>query len=450
MDSIDYKKLGDFFENLGEIVYITDTATDELLYLNGAGRRILGLSSPEAFKGRKCYEVIRGLSSRCDTCTNSKLKPGEFCEWTYFNEKTGQHYAIKDTLIESEGRRLRVEIALNIDAQQKQEETLQEIVFNERTINNALELALNEDDPDRAINEMLRHLGEQLEGDRVYIFEDNGDGTFDNTYEWNNVGVEPQINNLKRIPYEGVIDVWYSEFDKRNNILIHDIEQYKNVCFPMYEILKPQNIQTLVVGPLVLNNRRIGFYGVDNPPYKNIETISTMYAVLGRFIAALLRYRDNVKKLEAFNCSDQMTGVSNRYALSLFRESLDKSLSLGFIFCDINGLKRMNDEQGHDAGDLLIMRTATVLKGCFSPQRIFRMGGDEFLCVCTGESEEGLARREAELRDLFLRGGLSVAVGSLWVPDGSESFDRIFHEVDARMYADKRKHYGDRRRRADR
>ena len=442
-------RIGAFFENLNEVVYIADARDHELLFLNGIGRKVLGLGSPGEFAGKKCYEVLHGFSAPCSMCTTPKLKVGEFYEWTYFNAKAGRYYSLKDTLVEVEGRTLRVEIALDIDAQLKRGEAIREIAFNEGVINNALELALNEDDPDRSIGLMLQHLGEQLEGDRVYIFEDNGDGTFDNTYEWCRDGVEPQINNLKRIPYEGVIEIWYNEFDMHNNILIHDLELYKEVSLPMYEILKPQDIQSLVVGPLNIHNRRIGFYGIDNPPYRNIENISTLYLVLGRFIAALLRHRDNVRKMEAFSYADQMTGVSNRHALNLFLERTARSLSRGFIFCDINGLKKMNDEQGHDAGDLLIMRTVMLLKSCFSARTIFRMGGDEFLCICVGESEDMLARREEELRDLFRKGGVSVAVGSVWVPNGEESFNSLFRRVDAQMYEDKRRHYGERRQRPD-
>lgn len=445
---IDIEKFETFFEELGEIVYITDTATDELLFLNRAGREALGLPSPDAFKGRKCHELIRGLHERCDICTNDRLEPGKFYEWTWLNEKTGRRYALKDTLIESEGRRLRVEIAVDIDVQIEQAETLEEISTSERLINEAIELALNEDDPDEAIDVMLRHIGEQLHSNRAYIFEDNGDGTFDDTYEWTADGVVPQIDNLKRVPYEGVVEAWYAEFDKNENIVIHDIELYKEICLPIYEILKPQDIHSLVVGPLVIDGRRIGFYGIDDPPYKHIEAISTLYTVLGRFIAALLRHRDNVRKMEAFSFTDQMTGLSNRSALNTFLVRMDKGKSLGAIFCDINGLKKTNDEQGHEAGDLLIMRAVTVLRGCFNTKQVFRMGGDEFLCLCVGETEGGLAKREAELKELFKRGDVSVAVGSLWAPNGDVKFNELFRQVDAKMYADKRQHYGERRRSA--
>ena len=77
------------------------------------------------------------------------------------------------------------------------------------------------------------------------------------------------------------------------------MEDYRVVCPTMYALLQPQGIQTLAVGPIFLNNRRIGFYGVDNPPYRNLDNISTMYTILGRFIASLLRHRDNMRQLEA-------------------------------------------------------------------------------------------------------------------------------------------------------
>ena len=70
--------------------------------------------------------------------------------------------------------------------------------------------------------------------------------------------------------------------------------------------------------------------------------------------------------------------------------------------------------------------------------------------LCTfGESEADLAQREAELRRRFCNGEVSVAVGSLWAPDGRGNFDKLFQEVDARMYADKRRHYGERRKNAE-
>ena len=75
---------------------------------------------------------------------------------------------------------------------------------------------------------------------------------------------------------------------------------------------------------------------------------------LSRFIAIMIRNRDAVRELEHMGLRDQMTGLMNRRGLSNYFNELPKGISCAFIFGDVNGLKRMNDEHGHEAGDQLI------------------------------------------------------------------------------------------------
>ena len=48
----------------------------------------------------------------------------------------------------------------------------------------------------------------------------------------------------------------------------------------------------------------------------------------------------------------------------------------------MNGLKQVNDTQGHEAGDKYICDTADILKECFGEEYVYRLGGDEFAIVC--------------------------------------------------------------------
>lgn len=306
MDDINVE-IQSFFENMGEIMYISDPNTYDLIYLNRAGREALGVPSLDDIKGKKCYEILHRVKSPCSMCTNALLRPGRFFEWTYFNSNLGKHYSLKDTMIHHGGKLLRAELAVNIDIEEKQREVLSKMMSNETIINQALELALNEDNPDRAINIMLQHLGEQLNADRTYIFETLPDGASRNTYEWCADRVPPQMQHLQYIPSD-ILKPWYDEFDRHNNILIYDMEAYRVVCPTVYARLQPQGIQTLAVGPLFINNRRVGFYGVDNPPYRNLENISTMYTILGSFIVSLLRHRDNMKQIESRSRVDGKPG----------------------------------------------------------------------------------------------------------------------------------------------
>jgi PAS domain-containing protein len=102
-----------FYENMNEIVYITDMDTYDIVYMNRKTRELYGLKSPDEYRGNKCYTFFQGSASPCAICTNSRLKSGSFKEWKYFNPKFGKTFLLKDTMLEHDGRRYRLEIAVD-------------------------------------------------------------------------------------------------------------------------------------------------------------------------------------------------------------------------------------------------------------------------------------------------------------------------------------------------
>ena len=165
----------------------------------------------------------------------------------------------------------------------------------------------------------------------------------------------------------------------------------------------------------------------------------------GHFITALLRNRNNMAQIERQSRIDQLTGLNNRHALSPYLDSFHPEKSIGYIFCDINGLKRVNDTFGHKEGDILIRKTAEILQKTFAPLPVFRMGGDEFLTVGNDLSEEWVKQKVKDLRRDCAKQDISLAIGYVWHANAEEMFDTLFKEVDQKMYMDKRKYYGDRR-----
>lgn len=132
------------------------------------------------------------------------------------------------------------------------------------------------------MEQILEYIGENLHSSRAYIFEDNKDGTYNNTYEWVGEGVTAEKENLQNVPYEGLLDVWFREFEKSKNIIIPDVEVYREISQDVYDILKPQNIHSLVAGPIEINGRYIGFYGVDNPPADHLDSIANLIDIMHR------------------------------------------------------------------------------------------------------------------------------------------------------------------------
>ena len=434
------KELWEFYENLNEIVYVADIDTYEMVYLNRWGREQLGISSLESIVGKPCYEVLQNCSFPCSVCTNHLLKPGKFHEWKNYNSLLGKTFALKDIMIEKDGRRYRMELSIDINVQEQQQRTIKDFTTNEALLNEALRLALSAPTPDKSMKILLQYIGESLNSDRIYIFEETSDGSFKNTYEWCADGVSPQKDNLQNVPYEAVA-LWYQAFEKNQNVLIKDLNHTKETDPMAYKYLHPQNILSLVVSPLVSNDKIIGFYGVDNPPQEFLNHISIMFEVLGHFIVSIMRRRDLVKRLEALSYYDQLTGAKNRHGMNAFIDSVDHQASIGLLYCDVMGLKKVNDTKGHLEGDALLIRAYECLKSQFAEESIFRIGGDEFLVMISGITEEELKCQTEALRKAMADYHLLLALGAVWRPHCAGQILNLLKEADQQMYADKRKYY---------
>ena len=167
----------------------------------------------------------------------------------------------------------------------------------ETIINEGLRVALLEETPDQSLEVLLKHLGKALNGERTYIFEQNESGGDDNTYEWVDDGVEPEKENLQNVPGE-VCAGWYRNFSIGRHIVIKNLEDIREDNPLQYDILKRQNIRSLVVVPLYDGKKLIGFYGVDNPPVKLLEYASNMLQTAAYFIVSSLKRRNLVRELQ--------------------------------------------------------------------------------------------------------------------------------------------------------
>lgn len=67
-------------------------------------------------------------------------------------------------------------------------------------------------------------------------------------------------------------------------------------------------------------------------------------------------------QLENMSYKDALTKLGNRFLVEKFVKRLDKNKCIGAVYCDITGLKNVNDTQGHEAGDKLILRASDCLK----------------------------------------------------------------------------------------
>lgn len=321
--------------------------------------------------------------------------------------------------------------------------TIELMTVAEKVINEGLRVALREKNATYALELFLAHLGRKSKSERIYIFEGSKGSSVSNTFEWCADGVSEEKGNLQNVPFEAV-EWWYNVFEKKSSIVIKDLEAIKESEPLTYQYLKPQNIHSLIASPLILEDRIIGFYGVDNPPVEIMEHISDVAEIIGHFIVSLLEKQRLMEQLERLSFEDSLSGVRNRHALNRDIGYYKELQEVGVIYCDILGLKKVNDTLGHQAGDKLIIRASECLQKTFRKTDIYRIGGDEFLVLCKGVKEEVFKSRVEELRKDMQEDDASMSLGCLWkkeVPD----INALIAEADNLMYQEKRAYYSSRK-----
>ena len=150
--------------------------------------------------------------------------------------------------------------------------------------------------------------------------------------------------------------------------------------------------------------------------------------------------------------TDALTGVGNTAAYMERTEKLDAAIAEGkasfrVAVFDINFLKHLNDEYGHMCGDRVIRGAAVLIAGVFGADNTYRIGGDEFIAIAEGATDEEMASRLAGLdedaakyneanRDLD--GILSISKGlASYRPGEDMTFKSVFSRADKDMYESK-------------
>ena len=231
----------------------------------------------------------------------------------------------------------------------------------------------------------------------------------------------------------------------------------------MFTVGRLLEIESSVSVPVQTKGETIAFISLDNFEDSSAFDVTSveMTTLLGRVIADLLRRRDLEAELRRERESyrhlalhDELTGLPNRRQLeSVLAESVARSQRLqrpiAALFIDIDDFKRLNDEHGHDIGDLAIAAVAEGLEhGVRSGDVVGRWGGNEFLMIAPGAPSSQVAyeigQRVVNRFDgrLPLSDGSSVecriSVGVAWSSDGAEGADALVQRADDALYDAKR------------
>ena len=154
--------------------------------------------------------------------------------------------------------------------------------------------------------------------------------------------------------------------------------------------------------------------------------------------------------LEKKSFEDSLTGLFNRNKFNqLMNQAQDEFTQLGIAYFDINGLKAVNDQAGHSAGDALLRRVAFHLNKKFE-HKSYRIGGDEFIVIDDSMDETSFKNAVFFVHDEMKRDGIAISIGFSWRSSNC-SLKEQYDESDKLMYKNKAEFYSqkshDRRKR---
>ncbi len=269
LEEIRKEEIANITESVEEMVYVGDADTHELYYMNAAGRQITGQYD---YKGKKCYEVLQGKTEPCEFCTNKKLCTDKFQVWETNNDFLGRHFIIKDRLIQWQGKKARLGIAIDITEREIVSRSVQKKLDFKDAIVEACKLIIGELDLGKCAQGVAKIIGKICQSDRAYILKQNkNDERWDLCGEWDAPGKEP-------------------------------IKERFPSC--LEQAIEPEN-GCVVTAPIIKEERVLGYICVDHPRYtedKNdlLETIADFMGYRIQEAAA----EERIRELRRFHYED--------------------------------------------------------------------------------------------------------------------------------------------------
>jgi diguanylate cyclase (GGDEF)-like protein len=315
-------------------------------------------------------------------------------------------------------------------------------------------LAVNTEDFNNQMNNILQIIGKYTKVSRAYIFIDNEEGTATrNEFEWCNIEVEPQIDKLQDLPY--------SEIPSLRQILLDEgrlyCEDIQKLPKDIINILESQDILSIIIYPLIINNKMKGFIGFDECKKAKQwrEKDLSILATISGIISNIYINRFNLIKIKELSSRDALTNIYNRrFILDTLEKDIDRykdqSHPFSVSILDIDFFKKINDNYGHQAGDYILQEfTKTILNNIRKTDLLGRYGGEEFIIVTYDVYKNNTLKRIDELLNVirnttFVYNNQSIkftfSAGICDVSDFSLeeiSYESIISLADKRLYAAK-------------
>lgn len=420
-------------DELEDVVYLTDPDTYEVYFINRAGLRDIPNKN---YQGQMCYRILQGKEKPCEFCNNEILNEKKFIVWEHFNDNLNRHFILKDKMIQLNGKRLRMEIAVDITEKEVISNQISKKLESREKLVECIRIFSECTDFNEGVQNVLRSLSEYYGAESAQIFETE-ENWIKKAYEWDTVYKNPDC--FFESVYQKDFHILFTACAKAGKLMIDSLDELED---DVRDICIKYGVNTLMMHPLQKDGKVLGYISIKNPDLFSDFDISLFNSLI-TFIEAEIDRQHVHQRFEYLGYHDGLTGFNNRnrYADHIFKLNDVKLKSLGILYCDINDLKHINDSKGHDIGDMAIVRFSKILSENFKPSELFRLGGDEFVVIsqdCDIRAfRESIRRVQTQVEDYE---SFSVSMGYAW-SETNFNIRELTRQADEMMYLNKQHYY---------
>ena len=226
----------------------------------------------------------------------------------------------------------------------------------------------------------------------------------------------------------------------------HDLEWLESENNSFYSLLAENGIRSIVLFPLKHNDQILGYLWALNYKTEDTVRIKETLELSAFFIASEIANYQLMKQLELLSSMDMLTGCKNRNSMNNYvndvisgKAGLPKEYAV--VFADLNGLKRINDDKGHSAGDRILRTASAILSQVFYECDIYRAGGDEFMIIAQDVDETAIKSKIQQLKEKSaIDNDVNFAIG-YYFANNSDDIRMAMRAADEKMYIDKKEYY---------
>lgn len=396
---ISYNK--DLFLEEGEIAYLADLDTYELLDVNKAFCKALNKTKKECI-GKKCYEILYDRKTPCSLCKKVFFNYEEFFAWTNFNKKLNNEYLVKNKLIEYKNKPAIISFSSLLPKTYN---------FNKQDDKKSLFLEFIDELNSNPKNNIFEHLFESLlffyESEFCLLIEENKkiDEEWKQIYCLSKNTKKIDINTYK-----------ISTFNKKITmpLFLSTTEEILIYSYELFKFTFENNIFNLLIIPIYFKDKFNG-YIISVNLSKNITDLDYSKIISNFILQEIIKIKLQ-SEVSYYMIYDKLTGIRNREGFRKYELSYDKDEidSVGVFCFQINELDNINHNFNIETGDKALRQVANILKNVFKKKNCFRISGNEFLVLLQNIPYNVFLDKVALFKDKIEKLNLSITKGEFW------------------------------------